>query len=67
MNANSSGLTNLTNNPADDLWPRWLPDGQKIVFYSYRGNEYKWYSINTDGSGLENLSYIPGGSPDWSK
>ena len=32
MNADGSGQVNLTNNPADDGYPCFSPDGQKIVF-----------------------------------
>ena len=33
MNADGSGLTNLTNNPAsDDEYPAWSYDGTKIAF-----------------------------------
>ena len=28
MNGDGSGLTNLTNNPADDIGPVWSPDGK---------------------------------------
>ncbi len=28
--------TRLTNNPANDAWPRWSPDGTRIVFQSNR-------------------------------
>lgn len=31
MNADGSGLTNLTNNPADDRFPSLSPDGEMIV------------------------------------
>ena len=36
MNADGSGQTNLTNNPANDSHPSWSPDGSRIVFYSNR-------------------------------
>ena len=32
MNADGSGQTNLTNNPAFDFDPAWSPDGTKIAF-----------------------------------
>ena len=67
MNTDGSGLINLTKNEADDIWPRWLPDGQRIAFYSDRDGSGKWYIMNADGSNQVHLSYIPGGSPDWSK
>ena len=37
MNADGSGQTRLTNNPAAGLLPAWSPDGIKIAFTSIRG------------------------------
>ena len=50
MNGDSSGLTNLTNNPADDIGPVWSPDGKKIVFTSDRDGNAEIYIMNADGS-----------------
>ena len=36
MNADGSGQTRLTNNPAADGEPAWSPDGTKIAFTSDR-------------------------------
>lgn len=42
---------NLTNNPADDLFPLWSPDGSRIAFLSSRGaNRANIYVMNSDGS-----------------
>ena len=41
MNADGSGQTNCTNNPAYDFNPAWSPDGTKIVWHSRRdGNDH---------------------------
>ena len=34
--ADGSGMTLLTSDPADDGWPQWSPDGKRIVFTSVR-------------------------------
>ena len=36
MNADGSGQTRLTDNPADDGRPIWSPDGSRIAFASDR-------------------------------
>jgi TolB protein len=38
MNANGSGLRNLTNSCRGEAWPSWSPDGNEIVFVSDRGS-----------------------------
>jgi TolB protein len=55
MNANGTGVTRLTTDPANDTTPAWSPDGTKIVFASIRNpvpNEvnYEIYVMNADGS-----------------
>lgn len=73
MNADGSGVTNLTNNPAKDLEPDWSPDGSKIAFRSYRDGALDIYVMNADGSEVRNLSNnpsvdkLPTWSPDGSK
>lgn len=49
----------LTDHPADDIWPIWSPDGKQIVFISERDGNSEIYVIKPDGSGLENLTNYP--------
>src|SRR6266849_9217787 len=55
INADGTGLTRLTTDPADDSSPAWSPDGKKIAFSSIRNrvpNEvnFEIYVMNADGS-----------------
>ena len=59
MNGDGSGLTNLTNNPADDQAPFWSPDGKQIAFQSYRDGNSEVYVMNTDGSNQTRLTNNP--------
>ncbi|HGJ65841.1 TPA: hypothetical protein ENS27_10690 [bacterium] len=45
-----NGVTNLTNNFANDVWGSWAPDGKKIVFSTNRDSNYEIYIMNFDGS-----------------
>jgi TolB protein len=68
MNGDGTGLTNLTNNPADDVVPTWSPDGKKIAFSSNRDGNNEIYVMNTDGSRLTRLTDTSGDDfgPAWS-
>jgi Tol biopolymer transport system component len=66
MNADGSNQTRLTNNPGgDDAFPRWSPDGKKIVFVSGHGEgNYEIYLMNSDGSDRTRLTESPGAQDD---
>jgi Tol biopolymer transport system component len=49
MDADGSGQTRITNDPADDLYPAFSPDGTRIAFSSNRGYFNIW-TVNADGS-----------------
>ncbi len=72
MNADGSGQTRLTNNPAVDRDPAWSPDGRQIVFASTRDDSLvgnvEIYVMNADGSGQTRLTNNPAGDlvPAWS-
>ena len=61
MNSDGTNLTNLTNNPADDEFPSWSPDGTKIAFES----GYDIYVMNADGSDWTRLTNWSPDNPAW--
>ncbi len=69
VGADGTGLRQLTDATYRDLMPRWSPDGRQIAFQSNRAGRFNVWSINPDGSGLRQLTYIPTGDvlfPTWS-
>ena len=56
MNADGSGITQLTNHPELDNSPAWSPDGRRIAFHSNRDGYFEIYVMNADGSGLTRLT-----------
>jgi TolB protein len=69
MNADGTGQTRLTNNPAWDSDPAWSPDGSQIAFVSDRDGNLEVYVINADGTGPTNLTNNPADDdrPAWSQ
>ncbi len=72
VGADGTNPTDLTNSPDSDGYPRWSPDGDKIVFSSYRDGNWEIYTMNTDGTGQTRLTnnpsddYLASWSPDGS-
>jgi Tol biopolymer transport system component len=70
MNADGSGLTQLTFNTWGDGYPSWSPDGRRILFASDRDAEDEIFVMNADGSDQTQLTfntepdYSPAMSPD---
>lgn len=58
-----SELTNLTNNPASDSLPDWLPDGKSLIFRTTRDGDAmigEIYRINADGGEASRLNVEKG-------
>jgi len=68
MNADGSGVIQLTQNPADAWEPAWSPSGAKILFSSRRDENWEVYAMNADGAGQANLTTNPAQDqePAWS-
>ena len=59
----------LTDNSGVDNTPSWHPDGSKLIFSSERNGNRNIFSIDADGSNLEELIYFQNSdlySPQWS-
>lgn len=70
MNADGTGLRNLTNHNSVNRAPVWSPDGSRILFTSNRDQPQGGtdvFVMNADGSGLRNLTpgTRPGGHASW--
>jgi Tol biopolymer transport system component len=52
-------LHRLTDDVAQDIVPRWSPDGQWIAFLSDRSGKYEIWKVRPDGSVLTQMTYEP--------
>ena len=68
MNADGSGVTRLTTNTAQDLFPRMSRDGRRILFTSDRDGNEEIYVMTGDGSAPTRLTNNPASDQDadWS-
>lgn len=55
MNPDGSGQVNITNHPADDLFPAWSPTGEKILFVSDRVRMRDLYLMDADGGNVRRI------------
>ncbi len=66
--ANGGTARAVTDEMGDSQEPDWSPDGEQIVFHSYRDGTYHIWSIRKDGTGLKQLTsgISDNREPDWS-
>lgn len=67
--ADGSNLVQLLNNSdANVRYPAWSPDGTKIAFESKADGNWDIFTMNLDGSDLQNITNSPGSEwwPTWS-
>jgi TolB protein len=69
MRADGSNQTRLTKDEADDYYPEWSPDGQRIVFNSNRHDVNQRYLniyvMDADGSDITRVTTSPELIDDW--
>jgi Tol biopolymer transport system component len=60
MNADGTGITNLSRTSGFDDEPAWSPDGQKIAWRSNRSGDAEVWVMSADGSNPQQLTNRPG-------
>jgi TolB protein len=64
INADGTGLVQLTDNDIGDLTATWSPDGHQIAFHKRVGDSppftQRLFRMNADGTGVQQLTVPPG-------
>lgn len=59
VNTDGTNIERLTNKSADDISPKWSPDGTKIAFVSTRDGNPEIYVMNANGAGVTRITDDP--------
>ena len=62
LDIESKRLRRLTSDAFKDRGPSWAPDSETLYFFSDRSGRYQIWSLRTDGSGLQQVTDVGGGS-----
>lgn len=69
VKSDGTDLRKITDDAPKDRRPKWSPDGRRIVFYSDRNGRYELWSIDAQGSNLQQMTKTTGDTfvyPVWS-
>ncbi len=68
IRADGSEERRLTDDPGQDLYPAWSPDGEHIAFSTDREGNFEIYLLRLSDGALQNLTAHPGfdDQPSWS-
>jgi len=68
INADGTGLEQLTSWPTDERVPDWSPDGRTLVFYSNNDGDYDLYTLSLSSRAITKLTFNDCNdySPQWS-
>ncbi len=71
INADGTGLNDITNTPQNEFWPSWSPDGKRIAFPRFPDSGAGWTLVvaDADGSNQATLAGPPidgNAAPVWS-
>jgi Tol biopolymer transport system component len=64
VNADGTGVTQLTSGSGFNSTPSWTEDGKRVVFVSTRDGNAEIYSMNANGSGVTRLTNHPQSDTD---
>jgi Tol biopolymer transport system component len=56
MPSSGGEATRLTGWDFEATWPVWSPDGSRIAFQNYNDNQYHIWTMNPDGSDLQQVT-----------
>ena len=62
LNSDGSGYKRLTENNLWDVYPRWSPDGESILFLAFRDKDMDIYIMDAQGSNVQ--KFYDSGSHD---